>query len=196
MRNSLWRDLPFDEWGITYLRKNYLMSIVSHSPGFELFSMKYVDVEFSSTTCTILESSLENASKLVYLDLSGVPINSIYFLAVKHVPPLQTLILDDCNAINVDQNFITVLMQLIKLTTLSLNRVNLTPIQVLAVAKFLPGLFMLCVCGVGLTIQNVRAILESCPIRLQFLQMSCNSLENKQALLALCGKHDVSIIFS
>ena len=112
--------------------------------------MKYIKLE--SSTINILQNSLVYAAKLVHLDLSGMPITSIDFILVGSVPPL-TLILDDCKAIDTSQysSFITVVKQLTKLTILSLNGVNLSPSQAVAIANSRQELIMLGLLGVMLS---------------------------------------------
>lgn len=87
-----WRMLPLDQWNINYLSESNLLNIMSHSLGFVYLSMKYIPVE--STAINALQNSLMYATKLVHLDLSGVPITSIGFLLVEPLPPLHKLILD------------------------------------------------------------------------------------------------------
>lgn len=148
------------------------VNIMSHSSGFVYLSMKYIELETS--TINILQNSLVFASKLVHLDLSGMPITSIDFILEGTVPPLEILIPDDCKAIDTSQycSLITFIKQLTKLTILSLNGVNLSPSQAVAIASSRPELFMLGLRGVRLSPVDVTCILQSCTIRLQFLQMS------------------------
>ena len=192
--NILWRMLPLDEWNIEYLSKSNLLSIVSHFSGFVDLSMKYIELQTS--TINILQNSLVFASKLVHLDLSGMPITSIDFILEGTVPPLEILILDDCKAIDTSQycSLITVIKQLTKLTILSLKGVNLSPSQAVAIASSQPELFMLGLRGVRLSPVDVTCILQSCTIRLQFLQMS--SFSNNKSVLHALGAEYVSIFFS
>ena len=113
--------LPLDQWNINYLSESNLLNIMSHSLGFVYLSMKYIPVE--STAINALQNSLMYATKLVHLDLSGVPITSIGFLLVEPLPPLHKLILDACRELDISQyyNLIAVVEKLKKLEILSLN---------------------------------------------------------------------------
>lgn len=95
----------------------------------------------------ILHKSLACSSKLKYLDLSGQPITSISFLLQGPVPPIRTLILHECTKIRTN-NLVAVIMQLDKIETLSLNRVDISAREAVAIACSQPLLFMLGLVGI------------------------------------------------
>ena len=110
---------------------------MSHFSGFLYLLVEYIELERS--TVHILQNGLVFATKLVHIDLSGMAMTSIDFNLEGTVPPLQTLILDDCKAIDTSHccNLITVVKHLTKLTILSLNEVNFSPSQAAAIATIL-----------------------------------------------------------
>lgn len=192
--NQLWRILPLDNWGVKSLSQENLLSIMAHSSGFECLSMNYIELpQLSETT---LQNSLIRSSKLAYLDLSGQPIVNIDFISLGKVPPLQTLILDDCLKLSTgSEQFIDVIRRLDNLRYLSLNRVCLSKKQAIAIAKARPELFLLGLSGThGLCSREIHCILESCNVRLHFLLLSPH-LNHKDALRDLCSEYDVNVSF-
>ena len=64
-----------------------------------------------------MQNSLIHASKLVYLDLSGQPIKNIEFIRIEKVPPLVTLILDDClNLYTGSEKFIDIIREILDIS--------------------------------------------------------------------------------
>ena len=192
--HQLWRILPLDNWSVKCLNKGNLLSILAHSSGYECLSINYI--KLPELSYTILQNSLIRASKLVYLDLSGQPIMNIDFIRMEKVPPLVTLILDDClNFYTGSEQFIDIIRLLKNLRYLSLNRVSLSQRQAITIAKARPELFLLGLSGThGLCSRDVLNILQSCNVRLHFLQLS-PYLNHKEALRDLCSEYDVTVDF-
>ena len=148
---------------------------MSHSPGFIHFSLRYIEIaEVNVKSMAILHKSLACSNKLEYLDLSGQPITSISFLLQGPVLPIRTLILNDCTKIRTN-DIVTVIMQLEKLETLSLNRVDMSVREAVAIACSQPSLFMLGLVGIEFSLSEVKYILEhTSPF---FLEMSRFSID-------------------
>lgn len=190
--NCLWTFLHLDEWNIQYITEEHLKSIMSHSPGFIHFSLRYIEiVEVNVKSMAILHKSLACSSKLEYLDLSGQPITSIRFLLRQGpVLPIRTLILNDCTKIRTN-DIVAVIMQLQKLETLSLNRVGISAREAVAIACSQPSLFMLGLVGIKFSLSDVRYILEhNGPF---FLEMSRFSID-EPILRSLESEFDTSIV--
>ena len=192
--HQLWRILPLDNCKVKCLNKGNLLSILAHSSGFECLSINYI--ELPELSYTILQNSLIRASKLVYLDLSGQPLMNIDFIRMEKVPPLVTLTLDDyLNLYTGSEQFMDIIRLLTNLRYLSLNRVSLSQRQAITIAKAQPELFLLGLSGAhGLCSRDVLTILQSCNVRLHFLQLS-PYLNHKEALRDLCSEYDVTVNF-
>lgn len=123
--------------------------------GFIHFSLRYIKiVNVNAKLMAILHKSLSCSSKLKYLDLSGQPITSISFLLQGPVPPIRTLILNDCTKIRTN-NLVAAIMQLDKIETLSLNRVDISAREAAAIACSQPSLFMLGLVGIEFSLTEV-----------------------------------------
>lgn len=187
----MWKILHLDEWNIQYITEEHLKSIMSHSPRFIHFSLRDIKiVKANVKSMAILHKSLACSSKLEYLDLSGQSITSIIFLLQGSVPPIRTLILDDCKKIR-PNNLVAVIMQLDKIATLSLNRVDISAREAVAIACSRPSLFMLGLVGIEFSLSDVRYILEH--TRPFFLEMSSFSIDER-ILHSLGSEYDTSIV--
>ena len=188
--NCLWSDLLLDEWGIEHLSAKQLKTIMSHSSGFTLFSIRYIILKINSPSETshILTERLVYAKKLVYLDLSGQPVSSLDFLLANPPRELEVLLIDNCKTMNIE-SVINVVKQLLKLDYLSINGVGMSYRQALTLASLPPYLTYLALSHVKLTPQNIVPILENARA-LMFLQVSCN-VNDEQALLRSAAQNDV-----
>lgn len=121
---------------------------------------------------------------------------NIDFISMEKVPPLVTLILDDCtNLYTGSEQLIDIIRLLKNFRYLSLNRVSLSQRQAITIAKQRPELFLLGLSGMhGIYSRDVLTILQSCNVCVRFQQLS-PYLNHKEELRDICSEYDVTVNF-
>lgn len=161
--SELWTDLLLDTWNVEYLEEEHLIDIISHSRGFVHVSLNHVKLIGPMYRITrALENSLAWSSKLMYLDLSGQHLYSIVLLLKGKIPPLHTLILDDCRV--TDLKCLTAVIQNMKnLSYLSLNNIDfqIPSEEAVNLINFIPKVYYLGYSGIRLSQSDVIYILAN-----------------------------------
>ena len=109
-----------------------------------VYSFFFMIYQISECKCQINGHFTQEPSllKWTWIFRSKWPITSISFLLEGPLPPVRTLILNDCTNIRTN-NVVVVIMQLNKTETWSLNKVDVSAREAVAIAYSQPSLFML-----------------------------------------------------